>query len=359
MKKLILSVLIVLSISVTAKNKSHLTFKVDERTELASIVCNLAGIEEYYSAYVPYQTDIDRLSEYADHRLIGFVKQLNQENAANVPVLKLANLLLEFRNNEFQRGEANPQLEAILFSYISAEQYETYIELLNSFYKDANMSDVFKRNEVYFMMLEKNIIIKGESIDLVFFEKMFGMEFGEWVFFVDTEYPIMAEDFKFTPVVEVDDKLQLAFYDFKRSICSVDGPCYISYHGFMGMSVMYVLAQSWVKEYARKYEHETLQTSRALYAKNKNLLDAKRINAENIWCEYVTNVLLGIYAEGVKSKNVANNVLNANMKTGLVEYEWLLDYTKANFTNNRKQYPTFQSFLPALAEYYVQLAVGD
>ena len=145
--------------------------KVDKRIELLSIVFRLAGNNEYNSTQFKLYTDKieQHFSPYKNHELIQFAKKLREEHGVSYDAVM--SMAIHINENLNPRTEF---AESSLEKRWSVDNAETFIELLKSFYKEAQCELFFKDNEKLYQEVGEKFFPIYENLDLDWYSSFYG-----------------------------------------------------------------------------------------------------------------------------------------------------------------------------------------
>jgi len=101
MKKITLTILMTLFVIALFSENHSVQPKVDERTELLSIVFRLAEAKEYMNDNVPaYATEIDQyFAPFKEHEAIRFVKKVRSEQGVSYDAVMSLAVALEIKDS--------------------------------------------------------------------------------------------------------------------------------------------------------------------------------------------------------------------------------------------------------------------
>lgn len=148
--------------------------KVDERTELLSIVFQLAGAQEYSNTRVPeYAADINTYFEpYKNHELIQWIPELREKYHIAFDAVASYSIRLKIENGKIYFQD-NIDLGDIDFRW-EKDIAREFLVKLNKFYTDSNFADFFKKHKSLYSIAEKNFKETLDLIDFTWFERYYG-----------------------------------------------------------------------------------------------------------------------------------------------------------------------------------------
>lgn len=169
------------SVSLSAQNiEPSPTCKVDERTELMSVVFRLVGAKEYVNNQVGgYMTDVDNyFNPYKEDTVVKFAKVLREKFGVSYDAVMSMAVNLKIENNNVSLID-NVNLNDIDDRW----QYDSipkFTKLLNEYYQKSNFHFFYSQHEKLYSKsvanFNKNIL---EKINLNWFDKFFGSKSHE------------------------------------------------------------------------------------------------------------------------------------------------------------------------------------
>ncbi|MCD1116695.1 DUF4932 domain-containing protein [Chryseobacterium turcicum] len=135
----------ILLISILNFSQEKLTPKVDERVEIVSIVFRLAGAEEYSQNYnKKYTTDINTYFEpYKNSEIIEFIKENRNKNGLGYDAVMSMALHLSFKKGKFSQIKEKVNSLDKRWEKVDKKQF---VSLLNQFYKKTNFQQFFNNH---------------------------------------------------------------------------------------------------------------------------------------------------------------------------------------------------------------------
>lgn len=128
--------------------------KVDERVEIVSIVFRLAGAEEYSQDYnKKYAADINTYFEpYKNAEVVRFVQENRNRNGLGYDAVMSMALHLSFKNKKFSLTK---EKESTLEKRWKNVEVNTFISLLNAFYKKTDFQKFFNSHSAGYAKAEQ------------------------------------------------------------------------------------------------------------------------------------------------------------------------------------------------------------
>lgn len=350
---LILLILISLSLAAPGQGNDRLPSPiVDKRVELVSIVFRLADCEEYSSKdNVKYVQAIhDYFDKFKDHPLINYVREIRNTHAIGYDAV--ASMAIHLK--------PVPSLEPIIpFSSTvpdarwGAEAATRFAVLLKQFYKDTDCNRFFQSNSGDYLIAEKQFYELFKELDVDWYYKYYGKSpnehfniiiglgnggnnFGRSIDLPDGSrkvYAIIgAGSFseKGTPVFPSDAYLPTLVHEFNHS--------FINY-----LTEKYQTSLSQSGEVI--FENERVKMNRMKYGEWKTMISESMVRAS------VIRYLIRHSADTLK----ADKELKKQLANGFVWMKELVGIL-GQYESQRKTYPTLESFMPKVVNFYDTLA---
>ena len=147
--------------------------RVDERTELLSIVFRLAGANEYINNNFPsYTKDIDEyFSPFKKHEAILYAQKVRNEHSVSYDAVMSLAVILEISDSV----RLNPDLSLkSLDNRWTPEDVKAFTTCLNRFYTDTKFRDFFLKHSSLYKTAENKFSIILNKVDFGWFEKFYG-----------------------------------------------------------------------------------------------------------------------------------------------------------------------------------------
>ncbi len=354
MKKIFISNFIFcLSLSVLGQHNNNLPSpKVDKRVELLSIVFRLADSQEYSSTdNVNYVQAIhDHFDKFKDHPLIKYIKQIRETNGIGYDaVMSMAIHLKQV-----------PSLDPIIpfNSNIpdkrwGADVSTKFVLLLKQFYKDADCNNFFKSNSNHYSIAEKQFFELFKELDFDWYYKYYGKSpnesfniiialgnggnnFGPSIDLPNESrkvYAIIGADSfdgNGAPIFSSDANLPTLIHEFNHS--------FINY-----LTEIYKL--SLVQSGEIIYQNQSAKMKRQAYGEWKTMISESMVRAA------VIRYLMGHSADSL----VIDKELKQQLANGFVWMKDLVDVF-GQFEAQRLTYPTLESYMPKIVNFYDSIA---
>ncbi len=322
--------------------------KVDKRTELLSIVFRLAGNFEYNDdIYKSYVSDIhSHFDKYKDHPLIAFAKELNNKNGVCFDAVMYMAIYLE------QPPLLNP---VVPFSAKVPEgrwgqdNANKFAGLLKQFYSDAKFEEFFKEQEGLYDTAQEKFMPVYEALDVNWYNQYYGAQpdgslniiiglgLGGGNYGPKIKYPDGKEDTYAIMGTWSIDSTNKPFY-------TVDNCLPTLIHEFN---------HSYVNHLTKKYEKDFESSGAKLF----DLVKAGMRNQHYINWQTMMN-------EALVRASVIRYMLKHNTDGTAAKYQLITEFGNGFFwmkglveslgvyEKNRNKYPTLESYMPTLIDFY-------
>jgi hypothetical protein len=325
---------------------SQITPQVDERTELMSVVFRLAEAKEYVTNDIPvYSADIDSFfAPYKEHSVVEYSKLLRQNFGIGYDAVMSMAVNLSIENNEVKlKDNINP---CDIDSRWQCDSIPQYILFLNNFYSTTNFRRFFAEHNDLYTRAEKNFAENViANIKFSWFENFYGenaadkfniivsLSNGGSNYGPHTTHNNGKEDYFAIIGSWQTDSLGYPIYsrnvgsfvvhEFNHSFCNK-----LIYEYFFDFQPKIEIFSQLTEERMSKMAYKGAKTYLSEILVRACVIRYGAYNQEN------ENVNLWV----AKERN--NGFL------------WIEDLNRSltDYENNRKQYPTLQSFMPEIVK---------
>ena len=322
--------------------------KVDKRIELLSIVFRLAGNFEYNDdTYKSYVSDIDNhFEQYKDHPLIAFASELSNKNGVCFDAVMFMAIYLE------QPPSLNP---IVSFSAIvpekrwGLENANKFAGLLKQFYTDARCEEFFVEHEELYKTAQERFMPVYEALDINWYNQYYGEQ-------PDGSLNIIIGlglgGGNYGPKLKYPDGKEDTYAIMGTwSIDSTNKPSYSV--GDNLPTLIHEFNHSYVNHLTNKYEKDFESSGLKLF----DLTKAGMGNQHYTSWQTVMN-------EALVRASVIRYLLKHHPDDNAAKYQLISDFGKGFFwmkdlvealgvyEKNRDKYPTFESYMPVLIDFY-------
>lgn len=346
------------------------SFKADERFELTSIAARLAGYQEYMQGSVQsYNAAIDSyFARYKEHGLIGFLKQMRQENhigydaipqAAQTLVIKDGTVSVSEDADIAKLCETDPRW--------TEDNYRRFVWLLDEFYRQTDFHSFFEDNASLYAKGEE-IMLKMCPVDTAWFGGFFGRDMSETglcLAFVNGPNSYLMSD---TGVIDGTVLVYGLFFD-----PSFVDPGQIGSQtaGIYGPGAISSLCGVMVAPIAEKYEDDFKEAADIFFNQYdiNNLMRYKGVKEPDRmvydWLQLLCTAMYfkdkGLYCPedyGFGKRDEAfeyNSTIASSARNGCFWLDSSIEKMR-EFYSDRERYRDFGDFMPELAEYFSDAA---
>jgi len=350
MKKLfLLPALFLLSSSLFAEN-IVIEPKVDERTELMSIVFRLAGAEPYSMRQFvqSYSADIDKyFSPCTNHKIISFTQQVANE----LDAMKFA-IYTEISADtiRFIKDAENDWVSQ--HWKVNSAEAKRYLELLNDFYRESNFHSFFEQHSQLYSVAEKRFADRLKAVDLDWFENFHGeLPRGKFICIIS----LVNGGFSYGP--------SITHTDGSKDIYSVMGTWRTDKKGLP------LYPDEIVPTFIHEYNHSFcnplinqfyLQLRKKAKQFYRPVADAMRTTGWNNERVMLDEILVRACVIKYMEKNDASNVKERVAFEQARGFLWIdrLAASLDTYLANRDKYPTLRDYMPEIVKLQNSLSFG-
>lgn len=325
---------------------------VDNRTELLSIVFRLAGNFEYNEdSYKSYVSDIhSHFDKFRDHPLIAFAKEMNNRNGVSFDAVMCMAIYLS----------QPPSLEPLVtFSASIPERRwgkdnaDKFAGLLRQFYSEAGCDGFFKAHEAVYNTAQQRFMPVYQALDVNWYNRYYGTR-------PDGSFNIIIGlglgGGNYGPKVKYPDGREDSYAIMGTwSIDSTDKPVYLVDNNLP--TLIHEFNHSYVNHLTKKYEKELESSGTTLFELVKAGMGSQHYTSwqtmmnESLVRASVIRYLLDHNTDG----KAAKNQLISDFGRGFFWMKGLVE-TLGVYEKNRDKYPSLESYMPVLADFYKQVA---
>lgn len=326
--------------------------KVDKRVELLCIVFRLAGNFEYNAEdFKTYVGDIHaHFDKYKDHPVVKFAKELSDSNGVSFDaVIDLAVYLDNVPNLKPIIPFDNEQLD----QRWGVENANKFVPLLQQFYVDAQCEEFFNQHNELYKLAEERFKTVYNAFDINWYKQYYGTtnsgsfnivialgnggcNYGSKIIYPDGKenaYAIMGTwsfDSTGNPFYNPDSYLSTLIHEFNHSF---------------------------VNHLIDKFEKELEQAGTILYAPLQSTMQRQAYsNSITMLKESLVRSSVVRYLKSHNTDNkIFENEISAQIGNGFLWTKLLNDKLEF-YENNRKQYPTLESFMPNIVTFFDSFA---
>lgn len=328
--------------------------KVDRRIELLSIVFRLAGNPEYNDeVFKSYTTDIhNHFDKFREHELIRFTREIRDKNGIGYDaVMKMAIYI----GQPPAFDPVVPFTRDIPEKRWGKENAEKFLILLKQFYSDADCDSFFNAHQELYRISEERYKSVYESVDLNWFKTYYGTE-PKGSFNI---IPALGNGGgNYGVKAELPDGSEVMYAIMQTGMFDSRGmPLYIA--GFNLPTLIHEFNHSYVNDLQKKSDREIKDSGFKIYSL---MSETMRRQAYGNW-ETVMN-------EGLVRASVIRYLVKHNSDISVARKQMMAEYGRGFFwitglvdclgeyENNRDKYPTLESYMPVIIDFYNREAGG-
>ncbi|UOE49459.1 DUF4932 domain-containing protein [Mucilaginibacter sp. SMC90] len=325
---------------------------VDERVELLSIVFRLAGNEEYNTTdNVKYVADIHQhFDKFIDHPLIKYARELRDSNGVSYDAVMSMAVHLK----------APPALEPLVSFSVSPpdkrwsqESVIKFTTLLKQFYKDAHCNTFFQAHSNDYTNAESRFNILFKKLDVNWYYKFYGKSPAENFNII---IGLANGGGNYGPHVNLNDHSKKVYaiigsgtFD-DQGLPTYDPASYLP-------TLIHEFNHSFINYLTDKYEQQLSNAGTLIYEKERAKM---RKQAYGDWKTMMNEALVrASVISYLKTHNTDTLVAEKELKEQLARgFVWMRPLVNLlnKYQTQRKTYPTLESFMPVIVDFYNKIA---
>lgn len=321
---------------------------VDKRVELITIAARLAGYEEYSGGYnIKYVQDIHQyFDKYSSHPLIKFMQELRETNGISYDAVVSLAIHLEQPPSLKPLVSFNNEIPDTRWG---AEKALKTAQLLQQFYNDSNFEKFYLDHQQYNQNVIAQLMPIYKQLDQSWFEKYYGIapksifniiiglgngsaNYGPKVIFPDGRediYDIVGVwklNSAGTPLFDDRSVLPTMVHEFNHSFIN-----YLTYKNKVKLEASGKTI----------YQAVSGKMKRIAYAEWPTMMSEALVRAS----------VIRYLMDHNKDQAVAQKQVQEELSVGFVWIRQLVDLL-GTYEENRKTYPTLDSFMPQIITFY-------
>ncbi|WP_372369870.1 DUF4932 domain-containing protein [Candidatus Uabimicrobium sp. HlEnr_7] len=325
--------------------------KVDKRVELLGIVFRLAGSSEYSSKLFPkYVEKIEKhFSKYKNHELISFTKnELRKKGVSFDAVMSMA-----------VRISNPPQIKLLPFSEETIDKRWNksdmlkFVDLLNDFYEQANCQVFFSKNEVMYKLASERYSRVYKKLDLNWYSSFYGTAPKAKFTIVNG---LGNGSGNYGPHVKLEKEKEIIYAI--TGVWKVDDsgmPKYKFDEYFP--TLLHEFNHSFVNPTIIQHQDALEKSGKVIFKHVKNMME--RIGYGNWRTMYFETLVRACVIKYLKDhsfdEDYVKERLNHELAIGFLWTEELIAELE-RYDQNRKKYPTLESFIPELVIFFSKVS---
>lgn len=356
MKKTFLSLILiaVASLCINSINAQTTTIKskVDERSELLSIIFRLIGAEEYSKgAIMSYNNDIDTyFANIKDHEVLKLAKEYRNEFGVGYDAVMFAAAHININGSSIKLNE---DVYNNMGEIWNKERLELFVEKLSDFYKKTKFNDFFKSHDGLYSSAEQimNDILETK-MDFTWFNRFFGEDKGD-----DFNVIINLVNGPSNYAAKNIDK------DGKEKIYAIIGtgsadgitPSFPA--GNTVFLIVHEICHSYCNHLINKHFKDLEKSGEIIFPHIAKKMESQAYGSWKIVLyEALVRASVICYADEEKTINFnINNLINYERGCG---FFWIKSLTRSlkSYETNRSEYSDLDSYMPQIITFYNELA---
>lgn len=350
MKKLsILIILLLGSIHIIAQLKSQ----VNECFELTSIAFRLAEASEYSNnPFVNYSNEIDHYFEkYKKHRLISYIKELRVKQGIGYDAIPAAASFLNIKNGKVvARSDIKINQIKEVDKRWTKESLETFIILLNDFYRKTEFRSFFTQQVDLYNLAEERMDELLSNFNIDWFKTIFGEEIlSPWVIISPNNGP---NNYAF----HIPSQNRTNGMVIGCGVDKNDKPVFNS-------NTMYLVVHEFLHNYTNNrisnYWNQVDSSAQIIYSHIKeDMRKNAYIDAKVTLNEWFTNLITIMYFQENPFKDLSIEYTVRDYQTrGFIWLDRSVAFMKY-FRNNRNLFITIDDYMPQIVGFINNTAIN-
>ena len=316
--------------------------KVDKRVELLSIIVRFAGFE--INNYQSYTNKIDEyFNPYRDHELILFTKEVLFEKGIIFDVMGVAIYIDE---------NINPLVEPDKIPYLKQwkkEDADKFVELLKKFYHDTKCEIFFNNNENLYAEASKRFLPIYEALDLTWYSSFYGKEPEEDFIIINA---MALGGANYGPSLDIPNQKRKVYAILgTRRVDSLDIEMPIFIKEEYLPTIIHEFNHSFCNDLIIKNEEAFKNSGEKIFEKVKTEMAPQGYNN---WLTVSYEALVrAAVIKYMKDHNFTKDEIEAEINSQIArKFLWITELVAEldNYSKNRNQYPTLESYMPNIIE---------
>ncbi|WP_338390326.1 DUF4932 domain-containing protein [Aureibacter tunicatorum] len=324
---------------------------MDKRTELLSIVFRLAEAREYSSNAFPLY--VDKINAhfipYKKHPLIRFVKSdvIGKNFVGYDAVMKMAIQITDPPGME----PIVPFTNELPDKRWGKENANKFLKLLNQFYTDAKCEEFFQSNEALYEEASRRFGLVYDELDLKWYKDFYGQQpKGEFRIVIG----LGNGGGNYGPNIVMPDGKDIIYAIMGAYTTDSTGMAVFKIHQYFP-TLLHEFNHSFVNHLVEKHHPELKKSGKKNFKPVKDLMISQAYGGwQTMYAESMVRASVIKYLEDHKSKK-RDEELTEEISRGFIWTDKLV--AKLNeYDQNRKEYPSLESFMPEIIKFFDQTA---
>lgn len=337
-----LALLIIGAFYVQAQNTT-VTPKVDERTELLSIVFRLAEADEYMGNYFPrYTKDIDScFAPFKNHEVVTMAKTLRKTRGVSYDAIMSMAINIEITDSIRLNSKITEQS---LDSRWGKKNANKFVGLLNKFYTETSFHTFFTNHSELQKIAEKNFTELLKEVDFTWFEQYYGVK-------TDGGYNLIISlansDGNYGPSVEFKNgKKEMYAIIGTWETDSLGAPIYPKE---ITPTIIHEFNHSYCNPLVEANFDEMESMSDAIYKLVSNKMEEQAYGESKTMAYEIlvrASVIKYFESKGADEQEI-KHLIHTEKGRGFLWIEELVELL-STYEKNRDKYPSLQAFMPEI-----------
>jgi len=343
MKPTHILILILLIATATSAQTNSIVPRVDERTELLSIVFRHANADEYVNnQLVTYAKETDEyFAPFKNHELIKFAVNLRKTKGVSFDAVMSMAIHLEL-------GEAIKFKQNITTQSMDKrwgqENIPRFVDLLNQFYTKSKFHSFFTAHQTLYQAAENNFASILSQVDFTWFNSFYGVQSnGDFHLLIG----LLNGGGNYGPKVQFQDGKEEIYAIIGTSqVDSIGNP---TYSKGMVPIIIHEYNHSFCNPLIERNLPKMKRQAAKLYKQSDDKLKQQAYGSpQTMLYEILVRACVIVYFQqhGTADERIKSMIMNDKSKGFL----WIDDLVNAlkEYQENRNKYPTLQDFMPKI-----------
>jgi Domain of unknown function (DUF4932) len=345
LKRILTAVILALCVFFASAQSQTVQPKVDERTELLSIIFRLAGAKEYVNNNIPsYAKEIDDyFTPFKDYDAIKFAQKVRAEQGVSYDAVMSLAVALEITDSIRLCKDLSP---ISIDDRWGMDNVNEFVNLLNKFYFETRFKEFFSDHSALYKIAESRFSEIINDMDFDWFEKFYGKN---------------AKD-NFNLILSIPNGggnygVKVIFNDGKEDLYAIMGSCVPDSSGQPSYSKR--VAETVVHEYNHSFCNPLIDAyypamepaSERMHEPVKELLSSqaygssKTMEYENL----VRACVIRYYQRNGVDENLLKRQIAEEVAKGFIWIDKLVELLVV-YEKNRDKYSTLIDFMPEIVK---------
>jgi len=345
MKKILTSAILIFCVIFASAQSQIVQPKVDERTELLSIIFRLAGAEEYINNDIPsYSKDIDEyFAPFKGHDAIKFARKVRVEYGVSYDAVMSLAIALEISDSVRLCKNLSP---ISIDDRWGMDNVNKFVNLLNKFYFETRFKEFFSDHSALYKIAESRFAGIINDVDFDWFEKFYGKSAKDNFNLILR----IQNRGNYGPKVILNDSTEDLYAIMGR--CIADSSGQPSYLKGIDDIVVHEYNHSFCNPLIDAYYPAMEPASARIYEPVKEILSSQAYGSP-MTMEYenlVRACVIRYYQRNGVDEDLLKRQVAGELAKGFIWIDKLVDLLGV-YEKNRDKYPTLSDFMPEIVKF--------